>query len=179
MSGFTKANSGYNGVTNPHGVANPTRKAVASSTAPWVYSRRYLDWNRYTFEYHAIGTEDDASFDYHSGLRVTGEITSFRQQENLGKLYGCVPTFYCQTCVAFGSPTNIFTVLSDALGTAVVNPSRAAKSRLVYSNTGGIRFDMYKGPFTFDDSFIVSPFTDVFLYIPDVPYSQASGLLAG
>lgn len=84
MSGFDTSNSGYTGVTNPHGVPNPTRKATNTSTAPFVYSRRYLDWNRYTFEYHAIGKQDDAAFDYHSGLRVADEITSYREQLKLG-----------------------------------------------------------------------------------------------
>jgi hypothetical protein len=45
--------------------------------------------------------------------------------------------------------------------------------RLILLNTGSVRFDLPKGPFTFDDSFIVSPFTDAFEYIPDVPYSAA------
>lgn len=38
-------------------------------------------------------------------------------------------------------------------------------------------FDLVKGPFTFDDSFIVSPFTDGFQFIPSVPYKVASQVL--
>lgn len=34
-----------------------------------------------------------------------------------------------------------------------------------------------KGPFTFDDSFIVSPFSDGFEFIPSVPYKTASQVL--
>ena len=179
MSGFNNTNSGWTGAKNPHGTTNPTRKATNTSTAPFVYSRRYLDWNRYTFQYHAIGKQNDDDFDLHSGERVTGEITDYRKQQNLGKLYGCVPDFYCQSYVAFNATNNIFTVLSDALGTVVVNPNRTNTPRLIYANTGSVRFDMYKGPFTYDDNFIVSPFRDVILYIPDVPYSLAKGLLAG
>ncbi len=123
--------------------------------------RRYLDWNRYTFEYHAIGKRDDAAFDYNSGTRVSNEITEYRKQLNLGELYGCVPDSYCQTCVPFEDPKNIFTLLSDALATSVVNPAQADKVRYVFCNTGGIRLDLYKGPFTYDDNFIVSPFRDV------------------
>ncbi|KAH8895009.1 phosphoprotein phosphatase [Thozetella sp. PMI_491] len=178
MSGFDKTNSGYTGVSNPHGVPNPTHKAVANSTTPWVYSRRYLDWNRYTFEYHAVGSNSSSDFDYHSGLRVTSEITAARANLGLGKVYGCVPEFYCMTCVPFGDPLSVFTVLGDAMGTTVVSPTRSEKARMVYCNTGGIRFDMHKGPFTYDDNFIVSPFRDVFLYVPDVPYALASTVLA-
>ena len=40
-----------------------------------------------------------------------------------------------------------------------------------------IGFDLVKGPFTFDDSFIVSPFADGFQFIPSVPYTIASQVL--
>jgi hypothetical protein len=51
--------------------------------------------------------------------------------------------------------------------------------KYVFCNTGGIRYDLFKGPFTYDDNFIVSPFRDVWLTIPDVPYNLASALLDG
>lgn len=44
-------------------------------------------------------------------------------------------------------------------------------------NTGSIRFDLVKGPFTYDDSFIVSPFDDAFQYVASVPYSLAKNVL--
>jgi hypothetical protein len=36
---------------------------------------------------------------------------------------------------------------------------------------------LVEGPFTLDDSYIVSPFTDTFQYIPDVPYKYAVQVL--
>lgn len=84
MSGFNSKDSG------PAGVPNPTRKATQNSTSPFVYSRRYLDWNRRTFEYHAA-TLYNKSLDYHSGLAVTEDITKDRKQLNLTDVYGCVP----------------------------------------------------------------------------------------
>ncbi|KAI8622868.1 Metallo-dependent phosphatase-like protein [Xylariaceae sp. FL1651] len=177
MSGFTSSNSGYHGISpNPAGVPNPTRKAAENSTSPFVYSRRYLDWNRKTLAYHAE-TWYDHTFDYDNGRATTAEITKYRQQLNLGELYGCVPQDYCMTCAPFNSSKNIFPLLSEALAEAVVNQERKDIARYIISNTGGIRFDMYKGPFTYDDSFIVSPFRDAFLYIPEVPYALASTLL--
>ncbi|KAJ8105838.1 hypothetical protein ONZ43_g7264 [Nemania bipapillata] len=231
MSGFTTENSGFDGIfPNPAGVPNPTRKATNTSTSPWVYSRRYLDWNRLTFAYrkwfpfphwpyhisgrnwsmwetsllfsswaisepprpkaqdlyHAVTidieftdaeTWYDHTFDYDNGRATTSEITEYREQLNLKELYGCVPQNYCLTCVPFDSSSNIFPLLAEALAEVVVNEDRKDVARYIISNTGGIRFDMYKGPFTFDDSFIVSPFQDAFLYIPSVPYAQASTLL--
>ncbi|KAI1377477.1 Metallo-dependent phosphatase-like protein [Hypoxylon crocopeplum] len=177
MSGFDSRNSGYSGIMpGPAGVPNPTRKATQNSTSPFVYSRRYLDWNRRTLEYHAA-TWYDQSFDYNNGLAASAEITKYREQLNLGDVYGCVPQDYCMTCVPFNSSGNIFPLLADALATAVVNDSRRDIPRYIIANTGSVRFDMYKGPFTYDDQFIVSPFRDSFLYIPEVPYSLANDVL--
>lgn len=58
-----------------------------------------------------------------------------------------------------------------------MNETRKDVPRLIIINTGSVRFDLAKGPFTYDDSFIVSPFDDAFQFIPDVPYEQASQVL--
>ena len=188
--------SSFTGNKEPRGVPNPTQKAVKvaastkTSAAPTttasipaafndlVYSRRYLDWNRLTFAYHAVGSQS-STFDYHSGLRVSSEITTLRNQLNITALFGCVPATYCASCVPFGAPGSIFPVLSDAVGATVINETRATIPRLIILNTGSVRFDLFEGPFTYDDSFIVSPFTDAFQYIPNVPYNIASKVLAG
>lgn len=178
---------------NPEGVPNPTRSAVAppstgtmsasahipSSTTPSSlrYARRYLDWNRATFSYHAEGSQQYTAFDTEKGVEVTSEITSARKQLNLTKLYGCAPATYCQYCKPFLADGNLFKLLQTALSTAVVNQTREDVPRLIIINTGSVRFDLAKGPFTYDDSFIVSPFNDSFQFIPDVPYDQASKVL--
>ncbi|KAI0024391.1 Ser/Thr protein phosphatase family protein [Xylariomycetidae sp. FL0641] len=174
MSGFDPK-KGHN-VTSPAGVPNPTRKATENSTSPYVYSRRYLDWNRRTFEYHAKKA-DRRMFDTGKGLNATSAITGYREQLDLEDLYGCVPQDYCMTCAPFNSSGNIFPLLSKALAATVVSEARKDKARYVITNTGGVRFDMYEGPFTYDDNFIVSPFDDALLFIPDVPFAQASTLL--
>jgi len=174
MSGINS--STFTGNVKPRGVANPTRKASNTSVSNLVYSRRYLDWNRLTFEYHATNSQAD-TFDYHSGLRVTGDITDIRKKLDLTSLYGCAPDTYCMTCKAFNTPGNIFSLVEAALGATVINPARSTIARYIIVNTGSIRFDLVKGPFTYDDSFIVSPFTDAFQYIPSVPYNLAKNVL--
>ena len=85
MSGIQS--SSYNGTMKPSGVPNPTMKAVkvatgtasvalASSTSAsnLTYSRRYLDWNRLTFEYHAGGSQIKA-FDTTKGIDISHNIT--------------------------------------------------------------------------------------------------------
>lgn len=197
MSGINSTN--FKGNAKPCGVPNPTMKAIkvptstgsasassasatgtprSSSSPSILYSRRYLDWNRVTFAYHATGSQDgNETFDYHSGEQVTTEITIARKKLNLTAVYGCAPATYCQSCKPFGAEGNIFGLLPTALSTVVVNQSRADTPRLILINTGSIRFDLVKGPFTYDDSFIVSPFKDAFQYLQAVPYTTASRVL--
>ena len=193
LSGIKSSNFTAN--MHPIGVPNPTTKAIrmgastATATAGFpsstvnasnsslVYSRRYLDWNRLTFAYHAAGSQD-STFDTSGGLGVSNEITGIRKELNLTALYGCAPETYCFSCRPYGTDGNIFSsLLPVALGTTVINPTRTATPRFIIINTGSIRFDLVQGPFTYDDSFIVSPFTDGFQYIPNVPYSLASQVL--
>lgn len=197
MSGFSPsssnttanatAGSNYTGaVALPAGVRTPTRRATNTSTSsPWTYARRYLDWNRLTFEYHALGSQTGAvppavipsTFDTPAGVDTTADIYAFRQQLNLTARLGCSPRLYCMSCVPFRSAGSIYTLLADAVNAVVVNPSRADRARLALLNTGSVRFDLHKGPFLRDDAYIVSPFTNTFLYIPDVPYAVASAAL--
>ena len=159
MSGINS--STFKGNQKPRGVPNPSQKAIKISNTTsngsvpntttgasgLVYSRRYLDWNRLTFAYHAVGSQD-STFDYHSGQRVTNEITQARKQLNLTALYGCAPETYCQSCKPFLADGNIFGLIQTALAATVINESRADIPRLIIVNTGHIRFDLVKGPFT-------------------------------
>ena len=172
----------YTGEMTPRGVPNPVRQAANSSKSSLVYARRYLDWNRRTFAYHATKSQEstfdnNSTFDYHSGLRVTNDITNVRNKLKLAELYGCAPETLCISCKPYGEAGSIFSILPTALGATVVNPSRSTIPRLIIANTGGIRYDLVKGPFTYDDSFIVSPFTNKFKYIPNVPYTIAKRVL--
>jgi hypothetical protein len=122
MSGIKSSN--FTGNLKPRGVPNPTRRPTTNSTSGLVYSRRYLDWNRLTFEYHAIGSQSATKFDLHSGLQVSGEIAKTRKELDLALLYGCAPATYCITCRPYGDPGNIYTLVPTALGAIVVNSTR-------------------------------------------------------
>ena len=147
--------------------------SLSKSPSNLRYARRYLDWNRVTFAYHATGSQD-GTFDSQTGKAVTATISADRAQLNLTSLYGCAPQTYCQYCKPFGADGNIYQLIPIALAATVINQKRKDIPRLIIINTGSIRFDLVQGPFTYDDSFIVSPFDDGFQYIPNVPYSLAS-----
>ena len=170
MSGINSTN--FNGTTKPRGVPNPTQKAIkvnstsvagggsantTSNSTGLVYSRRYLDWNRLTFAYHAVGSQSN-TFDYPSGERVSANITTTRLELNLTALYGCAPASYCQTCQPFGADGNIFGLLATALSATVINQTRANIPRLIIINTGSVRFDLFEGPFTVSLHHIIKSF---------------------
>ena len=173
MSGIKSSN--YKGKANPAGVPNPTLPAVNLTkgapaqpvTNKLRYSRRYLDWNRQTFEYHAVGSQI-STFDVSPGPGVSAEITADRKMLNLTKLLGCAPQTWCISCAPYLSENSIYSLLITALPLTVINPARNSTPHLIILNTGGVRFDLVEGPFTDDDSYIVSPFTDHFVYLPDV-----------
>ncbi|KAF2197995.1 hypothetical protein GQ43DRAFT_379718 [Delitschia confertaspora ATCC 74209] len=188
MSGIKSSNC--KSPNKPRGVPNPTRKAIpppstgtgspklpqSHTPSDLRYARRYLDWNRLTFAYHAKGSQRYI-FDTEKGKSISSDITRHRKELNLTALYGCAPETYCESCKPFLAEGNLFKLLQTALSAVVVNETRKDTPRMIIINTGSVRFDLAKGPFTYDDSFIVSPFKDAFQFIPDVPYEQASKVL--
>jgi hypothetical protein len=58
-----------------------------------------------------------------------------------------------------------------------INNTRASIPNIIIANSGSQRFDLYKGLFTVNDQFTVSPFNDAFLYIASVPASIANQVL--
>ncbi|ELR06839.1 hypothetical protein VC83_09396 [Pseudogymnoascus destructans] len=171
----TAATKQENKVTPVH-PEHPKHPDHPGKPSGYRFARRYLDWNRLTFAFHAENSQDK-SFDLRQGVDITNHITDTRKKLNMTSLYGCAPQTWCMSCLPFGSPGNIYTLLSKALAAVIINPDRSTIPRIVIANTGSVRFDLVQGPFTYDDSFIVSPFTNTFKYIPDMPWSVASRLL--
>jgi len=53
----------------------------------------------------------------------------------------------------------------------------AKHPQIVITNSGAMRFDIFKGPFTIDTTFLVSPFTSGFRSIASIPYQSANQIL--
>jgi 2',3'-cyclic-nucleotide 2'-phosphodiesterase (5'-nucleotidase family) len=151
-------------------------KDVQASNSP-VFSRKYIDNNLYSF-YHHTGL-NAASFPTDHGQNVSKQIKAARKDLHLDSTYGCAQQDLWMSRAKYPSNSSIFTWLEQqVLPEIVVDPRRVNNSRLAMINTGGIRFDIFKGPFTRDSTYIVSPFTSGFRYIKDVPYGKASKLSA-
>ena len=58
-----------------------------------------------------------------------------------------------------------------------INNTRAGIPNIIITNSGELRFNVFKGPFTKNDQLTAAPFTDSFLYIPNVTASIANQVL--
>jgi 2',3'-cyclic-nucleotide 2'-phosphodiesterase (5'-nucleotidase family) len=140
------------------------------------FSRRYIDNNLFSL-YHHSG-HNESSFHSEKGRRVSKMIHRGRTALNLDETVGCAPDNLWMSRARYPSNSSIFTWLErEVLPEAVNDTAREGEARLILLNTGAIRFDIFKGAFTKDSTFIVSPFTSGFHYIPNVPYSKAKDVL--
>ncbi|KAM0263875.1 hypothetical protein ACHAQJ_000910 [Trichoderma viride] len=140
------------------------------------FSRKYIDNNLYGMYYHTGLNE--TTFPTKEGKKVSKMIEDARESLNLGHRYGCAPRDLWMTRAPYPGKDSVYTWLEEeVLPGIVANKDRQDKPRLAVVNTGGIRFDIFKGPFTRDDTFTVSPFDSGFRYVPDVPYEIAQKVI--
>ncbi|EPE05264.1 calcineurin-like phosphoesterase [Ophiostoma piceae UAMH 11346] len=146
---------------------------VKTAAAPTVsFSRRYIDTNLLGLYYHS-GT-NATTFPTEKGLNLTEFIAAGRSNLGLETVFGCAPQNYWLQRRSIEDPDSLFSLLKKTiLPAAIVNKDRADKPRVIVMNTGSMRFDVYRGAFTRDSTYIVSPFISLINYIPDVPYKLA------
>ncbi|KXX73531.1 hypothetical protein MMYC01_209410 [Madurella mycetomatis] len=140
------------------------------------FSRRYIDNNLLGLQYHA--GLNSTTFPTQHGRNVSAMITRARKELDLDYAFGCAPKNYWMSRSPYPGEDSIYSWLEEeVLPDVAVNEARKDKPRLVLANTGAIRFDIFRGAFTRDSTYIVSPFTSVLTYIPDVPYSAAKKVI--
>ncbi|KAL7271342.1 hypothetical protein RUND412_005902 [Rhizina undulata] len=143
--------------------------------APLKFSRRYIDSNRLGYQHH---TDTDAgNFDTKQGLKLSSDIAEYRLKLDLDRLVGCAPQDYFVWRRSFPGPENWYSFLQEkVLPEMVSSPERAEYPRVIIINGGSQRFDVLKGPFTRDSSYLVSPFISKFQYLADVDYRYVQQL---
>lgn len=154
------------------------KKGTVSPTAKYTFARRYIDQNLYSYYHHSNKTE--STFNTGLGLNVSNQIAEARKALNLDKRYGCAPRDLFTNRAPYPHNNSIFSWLeNEALPQRLSTFPRAQKGNkaIVITNTGALRFDIFRGPFTKDSSFLVSPFTSGFRYIANVPYAAALKIL--
>ncbi|KAL1918594.1 uncharacterized protein VTP21DRAFT_2616 [Calcarisporiella thermophila] len=129
-------------------------------------NRLYLDGNRPTYIHYTNTTEE--TFDTEKGKEITEEILRIREELNITYKLGCVPQDYYLKQVGFNETNSIYHLLAtELLPKTIVNTSRPVPPQVALS-TGSTRFDLFKGPFTNDDLYIISPFKNKWKYVADV-----------
>ncbi|KAF1947756.1 hypothetical protein EJ02DRAFT_390960 [Clathrospora elynae] len=143
-----------------------------------TFSRRYIDNNLFSMHHHS--DRDTNTFPTSHGQKVSKTIGDARKSLGLGKVYGCAPQDLWVNRRPYPHNESIFTWIEQQLLPQTIEKSdRITKGgkALVVTNTGAIRFDIFKGTFTKDTKFLVSPFTSSIRYIKDVPFKAASQVL--
>ncbi len=155
-------------------LALPNNQLQTSATP--TFARRYIDNNLFSFHHHT--GLDESSFPTEQGQQVSNNITEARKELELDTLYGCAPQNYWLNRVRYPNKQSIFTWLEkQVIPDMVVDVDHNDTTRIVVANTGAMRFDILKGPFTRDTTYIVSPFQGGFRQIKSIPYEKARQIL--
>ncbi|PYH96181.1 Ser/Thr protein phosphatase family [Aspergillus ellipticus CBS 707.79] len=137
------------------------------------FNRKYIDNNVLSF-YHHTGLNEE-SFPTEHGRNVSLLIQQSRTDLQLDQVFGCAPRNLWMFREQYPGDDSVYSWLEkEVLPVSIRDDSRNGKMALVIVNTGAIRFDIFKGPFTQDTTYIVSPFTSGFRYVKDVPFDKAS-----
>lgn len=152
------------------------KKSKDVETTAVSFNRRYID-NNLLGLYHHTGL-NESTFPTEHGRNVSELIAKARTALDLDQKFGCAPQDYWMARTKYPSNDSVFTLLDQqVLPDIIAKESRKDIPRLAIINTGAIRFDIFKGPFTLDTTYIVSPFQSKMTYIPEVPYSAAKKVL--
>ncbi|KAF2645098.1 ser/Thr protein phosphatase-like protein family [Massarina eburnea CBS 473.64] len=145
----------------------------SSQSSELKFERRYIDKNLYSLQHHS--GKDSTTFPTQHGQNVTKAIDDARKSLGLNHRFGCAPRNLWVSRRPYPHEESIFTWLdTELLPTALETNGRKA---IMILNTGGIRFDVFQGPFTKDTKFLISPFTSGVRYIKDVPWKAANQVL--
>jgi hypothetical protein len=159
--------------------AKSGRQAARSVGSEAKFERRYIDNNLFSLRHHS--GKNDTSFPTSHGQDVTAAIGNARKSLGLNERYGCVPHDLWVSRRPYPHNESIFSWIGEqVLPQSIASSERMrknSKKAIAIMNTGGVRFDLFKGAFTKDTKFLVSPFTSGIRLIKDVPYKAAKNVL--
>ncbi|KAL2365303.1 hypothetical protein RJZ56_001810 [Blastomyces dermatitidis] len=163
------------GFASISGLSTGNKKSPSAAATP-SFTRKYIDNNLWSF-YHHTGL-NETTFPTEHGKNVSKMIEEARHALNLDHIYGCSPNDLWMSRVPYPHNESIYTWLETQVLPDSFRPAlRANKTGMAIVNTGALRFDIFKGPFTQDSAYILSPFISGFRYAKDVPYSKAKQVL--
>lgn len=163
------------GFLSMDGVAVPKSGTNLIKTSVKV-NRRYIDNNLFSM-YHHSGL-NSSSFSTPLGKNVSTQIAHARREMDLDHRHGCAPHNLWVDRVGIDDDASVFKWLGQhVLPDQFKGNKSSPRPKMVFTNTGALRFDVLEGPFTVDSTYLVSPFTSGFRYIKDVDVRIARKLL--
>ncbi|KAK5734992.1 hypothetical protein LTR17_008481 [Elasticomyces elasticus] len=153
------------------GIAGSKNGVIAASSPE--FKRSYIDNNLYSMHHHS--GMNNSSFSTEVGRNVSESIHAARKAMKLDHTFGCAPQDYWLNRAAYPSTSSLLSLLDTQVLPDTFGYLKNAS--IVITNSGAIRFDIFKGPFTTDTTFLVSPFTSGFRRLRNVPYKAASQVL--
>ena len=155
------------------GSHNDNKGDIAVKKSP-DYQRLYIDNNLYSLHEHS-GT-NKSTFATELGQNVSTMIHQARENLTLDHTFGCAPHTFWLNRAPFPSNDSILTLLGDEILADTFKPRK--DPAIIVTNSGAMRFDIFKGPFTIDTTFLVSPFTSGFRMIKNVDTKLAAQVLS-
>lgn len=138
------------------------------------FERMYIDNNLFSLHHHS--GRNGSNFDTELGSNVSKAISAARKELKLDHAFGCAPHDYWLNRAPYPSKDSLLTLIEKEVIPSTFNESKTPS--IVITNSGALRFDIFKGPFTIDSTFLVSPFTSGFKKLKDVPFKAASQILS-
>lgn len=170
--GFMALNTSQIGKAGNAGVSGTQMPLLIAERNLPGYARAYIDFSRALFGAHlGLGL---AGFSTPDGDTAKAMVNAARRDLGLGTVLGHVRSNYYVEYVPLSHPKNIFRLLTE---TVLPRLGPEDQLRLVLINTGSIRYDLYRGPYTVDTHYIVLPFRNDWVRAT-VPKHIALGLLA-
>ena len=122
------------------------------------FSRSYIDFNTDSFAHH-VNCSDVKCFETSKGKEISKLITDIRDKLGLDDPIGQVTrNNYYVDYVPLDNQKNIYHFLTHEVLHILEYPQDSKDERIIIINTGSVRYDLYKGPYTIDSQYIVSPF---------------------
>ncbi|ODQ47450.1 hypothetical protein PICMEDRAFT_40782 [Pichia membranifaciens NRRL Y-2026] len=147
--------------------------------------RKYIDFNLHSFMHHSNHTVLE-KFNTEKGLYVSKELAKYSKDLKLDEAYGIVPHSYYISAADYqnNDEKSLLRFLEDEILIQLQPKSCSNKidklpvlsdsnDRIILINTGGIRYDLYKGEFNRNSLFTVSPFQNMWRVLPSIPTDLA------
>lgn len=147
--------------------------------------RKYIDFNLHSFMHHSNHTNLE-TFNTEKGLFVSKELGKISKQLRLDDVFGKVPHSYYMSAADYQNreEKSLLRFLEDEILVQlepkacnnkigevpeIITSNADSNDRIILINTGGIRYDLYKGDFTRNALFTVSPFKNMWKILPSIP----------